>query len=678
MKKIAAALWILALWFPLGSQDLPVPAPDLELGALYRKESPSVEFRIWAPTAKGVTVSLFDKPLAPFTQALATLNLTADPATGVWSAVYSDRDPLGFYYEYRLETDTGIKRVLDPYARSMEGFKGTGFVRAAVVDMSATEPEGGWQGAEDVTLKARTDAVIYEVSIRDFTVSPDSEVPPGERGTYQGFIKKIPYLKSLGITHVQLMPVLNFMYNDETKRDYDASDKTVGTNYNWGYGPQNYFTPEGWFASDPWDPASRIRELKTLVRELHKAGIGVLLDVVYNHFGSPGLLDSILPNYYFRKNAAGNNSNDSFTGNDLNTSAPMVRKMIVDSLVWWTREYRVDGFRFDLMGLMDAETVLQGLEKTKALPGKGDILFLGEGWKTYRQRPLPGGMMDQNYMTRTDAVAVFNDSLRNLMKGDANNPGPGFLTGRSTNVPQLFGNLTGRLSTRSGDPYTSDNPGDNIQHLEVHDGMRLRDALSWVLHRGEASPGREEEIARRVNLGHLLLLTAQGIPLLHQGQESLASKPNPTGSPSQSHGPFVHNSYQAADSINRVPWTLSPVQTGVREYTAGLLALRASQPVFRLGTQEEVDKVAVLISQTRQDVLSYSLTAPEGRWFILANPTGEKVTFSLPGSLKNLRIHADAARASPRPLNSPQGVTPMPGGVELEGLTGAVIFLPRE
>ena len=221
-------------------------------------------------------------------------------------------------------------------------------------------------------------------------------------------IEKIPYLKSLGITHVQLMPVLNFYFTDETKTAYEGSGTVSGNNYNWGYDPHNYFTPEGWYSSNAADPYARVAELRTLINELHKAGLGVLLDVVYNHMGSVSFLDDVVPGYFFRTNAQGKLTSASGCGNDVATERVMARKLIVDSLAYWTREYKVDGFRFDLMGLMDTETVLSGYAAAKAI--NPDTLFEGEGWKMYNG-PAGTSGMDQKYMTKTDSIAVFNDEI---------------------------------------------------------------------------------------------------------------------------------------------------------------------------------------------------------------------------------------------------------------------------
>lgn len=653
---------------PGWSQALPQPPADFELGAVYDAKAKAVEFRLWAPLAKSVSLLLFDKPLAAVADSLKTLTPVKNAATGVWTVSFAERDPAGLFYEYRVDNGSGEKRVLDPWAKAMEPYKGKGFCRAAVLNPAASDPVGGWQGAEDVKLAQRTDAVIYEVSVRDLTISPDSGVAENLRGTYTGFIEKIPDLKKLGITHVQLMPVLNFMYNDETNRAYDGSGKTANVNYNWGYGPHNYFTPEGWFSTDPSVPDLRVRELKTLIRELHKAGIGVLLDVVYNHFGTTAPLDDVVPGYFFRKTASGALSSDSYCGNDINTSAPMVRKMIHDSLVWWASEYKVDGFRFDLMGLIDTPTILEGLAKVRKVPGKQDILFQGEGWNMYKQASLPGGVLDQKFMTKTNDVAVFNDDLRNLLKGDANNPSPGFITGNTVDPEALFFSLIGL-------PPYADSPGDNIQCLAVHDGMDLHDAVAWTVFDSQNQPYNRDEVAKRVNLGHLLLLTAQGIPILHAGQEKLRTKPNPTKSKANTKDNYTNNSYNASDNINQIPWKLDAAATWTQTYATGLIALRKSQPIFRLNDRAALDAAAEALPQEAEHTLAYSLKDGKKTWFIVANGSLNPAKLELPVSLAKAKIFADGKTASATALKTADGVKLTGQSVELGPLTGAVILV---
>jgi len=361
------------------------PPEGYQLGALYNAASKSVEFRLWSPFASKVQVRLYKQSLAKTSD--YELELSKDEKNGVWTGTFNTIDPDGLFYEYSVFFGSKENIALDPYAKSMDAFVGSGIGRGAVIDTSKAEPVGGWEGYTDVQLPKREDAVIYEMSVRDFTISPDSGVT-ARPGSYLAFIEKIPYLKSLGITHVQLMPVLNFYYTDETKTAYEATGRSTDNNYNWGYDPHSYFTPEGWYALDPKDPYSRVVELKTLIKELHKAGIGVILDVVYNHTANTAIFENVAPGYYYRRDAKGGFISQSGCGNDVATERLMAGRLMRDSLYYWVDEYKVDGFRFDLMGLIDAKAILKAREAIARIPGKDDILFEGEGWKCTAARLL--------------------------------------------------------------------------------------------------------------------------------------------------------------------------------------------------------------------------------------------------------------------------------------------------
>jgi len=239
------------------------------------------------------------------------------------------------FYEYSVFFGTKENIVLDPYAKSMDAFNGIGAGRGAIVNLASekAEPIGGWENYTDYALAKREDAIIYEVSVRDFTISPDAKTS-ARPGSYLAFVEKLPYLKELGVTHIQLMPVLNFYYNNELKTDYEATGRSTNNNYNWGYDPHNYFTPEGWYATDPHNPYARMRELKTLIKEIHKAGMGVILDVVYNHTATPSILDDIVPGYYYRRDTKGALTSNSGCGNDVASERIMASKLIQDSLYY--------------------------------------------------------------------------------------------------------------------------------------------------------------------------------------------------------------------------------------------------------------------------------------------------------------------------------------------------------
>ncbi|MCK9171227.1 MAG: alpha-amylase family glycosyl hydrolase, partial [Treponema sp.] len=387
-----------------------VPSKETVLGCTYKNGS--AVFNLWAPTSSAAVLNLYkiDDAVNPD----YTVTMEKNDRTGVWTASFNEVDPDGMFYDYTLHNTHGTVTVLDPYAYSMAAYYNNGGTgRAAVInpDSKKALPEGG-MSAPFVKLAKREDAVIYEMSVRDFTISPDSGVK-AVPGTYKAFIEKIPYLKDLGITHVQLMPVLNFYNNNETNKAYEDSGKVSGNNYNWGYDPHNYFTPEGWFSTDASDPYCRIRELRELINECHKAGIGVILDVVYNHMADTRFLDDIVPGYYFRTDANGRLKSASGCGNDTATERTMMKRLVVDSTSYWVKNYKVDGFRFDIMGLMESSSVLDSYASCAKL--NPSVLFEGEGWKMY-DGPAGTVGMDQNYMTKTDSVAVFNDEFRDLIK----------------------------------------------------------------------------------------------------------------------------------------------------------------------------------------------------------------------------------------------------------------------
>lgn len=613
-----------------------IPEQNAVLGAQYNAAEKSCRFALWAPVSKNVSVNLYKN--ADDTSPTYLLPMQYDEKTGVWSCRVNEYDTLGFFYDYTVSNSTGTQQVLDPYAYSMAAYTGNGGMgRGAVVDLhnSALQPI---QEYPYPRLHKREDAVIYEVSVRDFTISPDSGVK-NIPGTYKAFIEKIPYLKRLGITHVQLMPVLNFYYTDETNRSYEDSGTVQNNNYNWGYDPHNYFTPEGWYASNPHDPAARIKELRELINECHKEGIAVILDVVYNHMAKTDFLESIVPGYYFRTGKNGQFTSASGCGNDVASERIMARKLIVDSTVHWVREYKADGFRFDLMGLLDTETVLQAYNAcAKVHP---DVLFVGEGWKMYNGAPGTIGM-DQRFMTETDSVAVFNDEFRDLLKaGGMNEGGKGFLTKKGPDLERLFANCLGMPQLN----YRADSPGDSVQYLVCHDGLTLHDTIAHNARLDESKPEEKRELIARIKLGNVFALTSQGIAFLHAGQERGRTKPNFHNVPNECVGKFVRNSYDASDSVNRFIWSIDADYQHLLEYTEGLISLRKKYEVFRIGNAEKITQAAKQIATDDKDRLAfgYSLNWTDGTWFILYNASNETQGFDVKDVINKPVVFADAA-----------------------------------
>lgn len=649
-----------------------VPAKAAVLGAVYNRANKSATFSLWAPTSSEAKVLIYRTDRA--TAADYTVPMTLDSKTGIWSATFSTVDPNGLFYTYSVTNSKGTLEVLDPYARSMAAYRNEGgHGRGAIVDMADPRslPDGG-MNAPFVNLVQREDAIIYEVSVRDLTISPDAAVR-GRPGTYAAFIEKIPYIKSLGVTHVQLLPVVNFYFTDEMNQAYEATGTTGDNNYNWGYDPHNYFTPEGWFSLDPANPYARVKELRTLINELHKAGLGVLLDVVYNHMAGTHFLDDIVPGYYFRLNAQGKFTSNSGCGNDVATERIMSRKLIVDSIRHWVQEYKVDGFRFDLMGLMDTQTVLDGYEAAVAI--NPNTLFVGEGWKMYNGSAGTVGM-DQAYMTKTDKVAVFNDEIRDLLKaGGFAEEGQGFITKRGVDTERLFRNVLGQPQNN----YKADDPGDNLNYIAAHDGLTLHDSIAHNAKLNPAVPAERAEIARRIKMGNWFMLTGQGIAFLHAGQERGRTKPNLKDSKNETIGKYVRNSYDSADNINQIVWNLQPEYQGVLDYTKSMIALRRQYDVFRIGDMAKVNRAAKLLPSPEESrlTLSYSIDWTDGKWFMVANGEAKPMTFDLGENVAAARVMADANGANVNGISSPSGITVSGNTVTLEPLTAVVLRLAK-
>ena len=671
-----------------------VPPKNVQLGAVYDAAAQSCRFSLWAPTSRDVSVNLYQN--AGDSSPAFTLPLQYDDATGLWCGIFAERDPELLFYDYTLTNEAGTHTVLDPYSLSMAAYTGNGsHGRGAIINLQkeTLKPEREYPY---ITLQKREDAIIYEVSVRDFTASPDSGVK-NIPGTYKAFIEKIPYLRELGITHIQLMPVLNFYYTNETNRQYEDAGTVHNNNYNWGYDPHNYFTPEGWYASEPEHPESRVRELRELINECHRAGLGVVLDVVYNHVARTDLFDAIVPGYYFRTNPDGSYTNGSGCGNDIASERPMARKLIVDSAVHWVKNYKVDGLRFDLMGLLDTETVLEAYNCCRKL--NPSVLFIGEGWKLYNGAEGTVGM-DQRYMTQTDSVAVFNDEFRDLVKaGGMNEEGKGFLTGGNVDLQQLFCNCIGLPQCN----YTADSPGDNVQYLVCHDGLTLHDCIAHNAGLNERIPSQKRELIARIKLGNALALTCQGIAFLHAGQERGRTKPNVHGAAEECTGAFVRNSYDASDSVNRIVWTLDEDYAELLAYTRGLIALRKRFDVFRIGDAGRIAQAAAFLpaedaavaasgdcsgnrcaaksddgalSETETQwgqAFGYTIEWTGCTWFLLFNAAGTEQRFALGGTLQKPVVFVDGAAASPDGIICPSGMRFEQNRIILDPYTAAIV-----
>lgn len=645
--------------------DSIVPPEDYQLGAIYNEAAKSVEFRLWTPFASKVQVRLYKQSLAK--SADYTLELSKDAATGVWSGTFNRVDPEGMFYEYSVFFGNKENIALDPYAKSMDAFTGSGLGRGAIINPAKAQPVGGWEGYTDIKLAKREDAIIYEMSVRDFTISPDSGVK-ARPGSYLAFIEKIPYLQALGVTHVQLMPVLNFYYTDETKTDYEATGRSNDNNYNWGYDPHNYFTPEGWYAQNPKDPYSRVVELKTLIKELHKAGIGVILDVVYNHTANTAIFENVVPGYYYRRDTKGGFIGQSGCGNDVATERMMAGRLMRDSLYYWVDEYKVDGFRFDLMGLIDAKAILKAREAIAKIPGKDDVLFQGEGWKMYRGPALE--VMDQNYMTKTNDVAVFNDEFRDVMKGGGmDDKRKGFVTGRPMNTVMIFNNLKGQPMLN----YKADDPGDSMNYVSAHDNLTLADNIAFNTGLDAKYPEERAEIAKRAKLANFMVLTGQPIAFLHGGGERGRSKPK-RNSKSEVIGNYVHNSYDSSDDINQFIWNVPKEYEAMGTWVAGVIAVRRAEEGLRIGDMAAIDASMKQIQHADQLSMGWTVTYNGATLVMLVNANFDQaVDFKTGLNLTSATVLVDDDEAAPGGVTTVSGMTISGQTVTVEPLTAVML-----
>ncbi len=647
-----------------------------DLGLRYERAAERAEFAVWAPTADTVLLQLYaaGNHEQPFGEARP---MRRDADSGVWrlslgAAELDIGSLLGLFYQYRVDG----RPALDPYARSMAVDAGS-VGKAAIVDLDRYEVAGF---AAIDGYRQREDAIIYEVHVRDFTVDPAVEHQLGDApfGTYTAFIAKLPYIRSLGVTHVQLLPVMAYFYGDESRaREREWNYVPENNNYNWGYDPHSYFAPEGMYASDPSDPQARVDELKALVDAIHAAGMGVILDVVYNHHPHDGIYEPLVPGYYYR------GRNDSFAGTDIASERAMARKLIVDSLRYWTEEYKVDGYRFDLMGLIDTQTIREGYEAVAAL--NPDTLFIGEGWRMFQGDGPP--MATQDWVLEQDFAAVFSDDFRDIVKSGYNTQGtPRFITGGAEPIDVLFSNIKGQPTSN----FRTDDPGDAVQYIAAHDNLTLHDVISVSTGLDPDEPAQRQEIHRRIRLGNALLLTSQGIAFLHAGQEYGRSKRwLGDGVPGEAmQGPtgdvFVENSYDSADVVNFIDWTLietDPVGRATIDYTRGLIALRRSSEAFRLGSQERVDALVRLLASpdiaAEDRVIGFETGTEGGERFLVvvnADSVARELRVDFDPSAGDVLV--DGARAGIEPIAVPAGVTLAPGLLRIDPLTATVVRLP--
>lgn len=601
----------------------------------------SSKFRLWAPTAEKVYLCLFKG------DEKREIEMKRSEG-GTW-IVEVKENLKNTLYTYKILRKGELVETVDPYAKALTA-NGT---HGVVIDLKDTDPPG-WSEDVKPTFNNFVDAIIYELHVRDFSVHRDSGIK--NKGKYLAFTEKgtsykevktgLDHLVELGITHVHLLPIQDFASVDELKGGY-----------NWGYDPYHYFVPEGSYAVDPNDPISRIKEVKEMILSLHRAGIRVVMDVVYNHTYTVlnSIFDKVEPGYFYRHNPDGSYSNGSGCGNETASEKPMVKKLIIDSLKYWVKEYHVDGFRFDLMGLHDIDA-MEEIEKTLHSI-EPSLLLYGEPW-TAGPSVLPVEKQLLKGAQKGTRIAVFNDNFRNAIKGFPDDESKGFATGKKNAEKHIMRGVVGSIEYSAEIKDFTLNPQETVNYISCHDNLTLWDKIS------KSNPdATEEEKILMDKLATMIILTSQGIPFIHAGEEFLRTKN------------CNNNSFNAGDEINQLEWPRKLIYKEVFEYYQGLIKLRKEHPSFRMQTGEEIKSKLHFIKSPKNTIaFLISDNANNDPWekiTVIYNPTKSKVEVKLPQG--NWKVVVDNRKAGILPIE--KGDWTLSGStLTVPPLSGMVLF----
>ena len=572
--------------------------------------------RLWTPTAQSVCVNLYRKGNGGV--CMGTLPLERGPQ-GVWS-IYLPGDQHGRYYTFTVTVDGVSRETGDPYARAA-GVNGT---RSMIVDLARTAPSG-WERDVRPVIPPEQRAV-WEVSVRDFSQDAASGVRPAWRGKFMAFTQQgttlhgdgihptcLNYLRRLGVKYVQLMPIFDFGSVDEAK--------PLLRQYNWGYDPTNYNFPEGSYSTDPARGEVRVRECKEMIAALHAAGIGVIMDVVYNHmYRYENVLNNTVPDYFFRQNEDGSLSNGSGCGNEFASERPMARKYMIDSLLYWAQEYHIDGFRFDLMGLYDVDTMNAARAALDALPGGRDILMYGEPWQGGGSQLHRYEANKANLAMLNERIGIFCDDTRDAIKGGCFNARePGYAEGKPGSFWDIGGAVAAWCRSDRLPPHA---PSQIVSYVSAHDNFTLWDKLLCVRYERPEFTASDPVALAQNRLAAGICLTSFGLPFIQAGEEFARTKKG------------VGNSYHSSPALNRLDWARAGQYHALVDYYRGLLALRAAFP--RLGTTDRHAPEALQFFSLEQPLVGWTLPAApgDGAWWralcVFYNPTDTARTVSLP------------------------------------------------
>ena len=629
-----------------------------DLGAVYTKES--TKFRVWAPTASEVSLNLYEK--GDGDNLIETIPMQAD-VKGTW--VYEKTGDLnGVYYTYSVKIGDTVNETVDLYARTA-GVNGN---RGMILDLDATDPEGFDEDVRPEFIND-TDAVIYELHVRDLSSDSASGIQNTgkflgltETGTTnsEGLPTGLDHMKDLGITHVQLLPSFDYASVDESKTDSGQ--------FNWGYDPKNYNIPEGSYSTDPYNGEVRVKEMKEMIQTLHENDIRVIMDVVYNHTYSAddSWFQKTVPDYYYRKNGD-NYSNASGCGNETASERAMMRKYIVESVVYWAEEYHVDGFRFDLMGIHDTETMMAVREALNEVDPS--IIIYGEGWTGGEAAIESSLQATKNHTYQMDRVGAFSDDIRDSLKGNVfDSLDTGFVSGKEGMEESIKFSVVGATENEQvnieaydkSDNFWSGQPGQSINYLSCHDNLTLWDKLAI-----SNADDSEEDRIKMNKLASAIVFTSQGVPFLQAGEEMLRSKPSAT-----IEGAFDENSYCSPDSTNSLKWDNKGNVLDVYEYYKGLIAFRKAHGALRMTTAEDVQNNLTFVDGLDANVVAYTIeNSPNGevaeQLFVVYNANATATEVTLPEG--TWEIYVNGEKAGCEVLGTAEGK------VTVDGITAMVL-----
>ena len=580
----------------------------------------ATQFTLWAPTADEVRLMLYEAGEGGHAYETVSMERAEE---GTWKAKV-EKDLKGKFYTFNVKIGGKWQGDTPGINAKAVGVNGK---RAAIIDLRETDPEG-WAEDKRPPLASPADIIIYEVHHRDFSVHPSSGIEHKgkflamtETGTKNpgGMATGIDHLKELGVTHVHILPSYDYASVDETRLDENK--------YNWGYDPLNYNVPEGSYSTDPYRPEVRIREFKQMVQALHKAGIRVVLDVVYNHTfnTAESNFERTVPGYFYRQKPDGTLSDASACGNETASNRPMMRKYMIESVLYWINEYHIDGFRFDLMGIHDIETMN---EIRKAASAVDPTIFIyGEGWAASAPQMPEDSLAMKANTYKMPGIAAFSDEMRDALRGPFNNNEQGaFLAGLPGGEESIKFGIAGAVKhpqinndsvNYSKAPWAGQ-PTQMISYVSCHDDMCLVDRLKASV------PGiTPEELVRLDKLAQTAVFTSQGVPFIYAGEEVMRDKKG------------VHNSYQSPDSINAIDWDRKTLNADAFAYYKGLIQLRRNHPAFRLGDAELVRKHLEFLPVEGTNLVAYRLKDHAGgdTWkdiIVVLNARREVASLSVP------------------------------------------------